>query len=75
MGTVYAAYDPELDRKVALKVLHAGGAAPDSGGTSDGRLLREAQAMARLTHPNVVRLYDVGTVSQRSRSSPGGRWA
>jgi tetratricopeptide (TPR) repeat protein len=65
MGTVYAAYDPELDRKVALKVLHAEGAAPDSSGTSDGRLLREAQAMARLTHTNVVRIYDVGTVGDR----------
>jgi eukaryotic-like serine/threonine-protein kinase len=58
MGVVYAAYDPELDRKVALKVLHH-----SSLGHGDGRrprLLREAQAMAKLSHPNVVTVYDVG---------------
>lgn len=55
MGVVYAAYDPELDRKVALKLLHGGG---DAKGRA--RLTREAQALARLTHPNVVVVYDVG---------------
>ncbi|MEM7156824.1 MAG: tetratricopeptide repeat protein [Myxococcota bacterium] len=57
MGTVYAAYDEQLDRKVALKVLHDGG-----GSGSDGaqRLQREAQAMARLSHPNVVTVHEVG---------------
>jgi tetratricopeptide (TPR) repeat protein/predicted Ser/Thr protein kinase len=62
MGVVYAAYDPELDRKVALKLLR-----PDNGGadSSEGRarLLREAQAMARITHPNVIAVHDVGTFS------------
>jgi tetratricopeptide (TPR) repeat protein len=57
MGEVFAAYDPELDRKVALKLLahrhgrHAGARA---------RLRREAQALAKLEHPNVVTVYDVG---------------
>ena len=58
MGVVYAAYDPELDRKVALKLLLPGAGETAAGQT---RLLREAQALARLTHPNVVAVYDVGT--------------
>ena len=60
MGEVYAAYDPELDRKIAVKLLRArgGGEAAADGKT---RLLREAQAIARLSHPNVVVVYDVGT--------------
>lgn len=53
MGAVYAAYDPELDRTVAVKLLHAG--------VDEARLVREAKAMAKLAHPNVVAVYDVGT--------------
>ncbi|HEX9100744.1 MAG TPA: serine/threonine-protein kinase, partial [Polyangia bacterium] len=61
MGVVYAAYDPELDRKVALKILRPGaGESVDSEGFRD-RLRREAQAMARLRHPNVIKVYDVST--------------
>jgi tetratricopeptide (TPR) repeat protein/tRNA A-37 threonylcarbamoyl transferase component Bud32 len=56
MGVVYAAYDPELDRKVALKLLHHENTAPEGR----RRLMREAQAMARLTHPAVVTVHDVG---------------
>ncbi|HWB73947.1 MAG TPA: serine/threonine-protein kinase [Nannocystaceae bacterium] len=56
MGIVYAAYDPQLDRKVALKVLHK-----SSLGGDRPRLLREAQALARLSHPNIVTVYDVGS--------------
>jgi eukaryotic-like serine/threonine-protein kinase len=60
MGEVYAAYDPELDRKIAIKLLRARGDAAD-GKT---RLLREAQAIAKLQHPNVVVVYDVGTFGE-----------
>jgi len=49
MGAVVAAYDPELDRKVAIKVLHGGGAPR-----------YEAQALARLHHPNVVSVFEIG---------------
>jgi len=58
MGEVWAAHDPELDRKVAIKILR-GDARPDQVETA--RLAREAQAVARLSHPNVVAIYDVGT--------------
>jgi serine/threonine protein kinase/tetratricopeptide (TPR) repeat protein len=61
MGEVYGAYDPELDRKVAVKLLRV---RPGNGvSLSEGRTrtLREAQAIAKLSHPNVVVVYDAGT--------------
>jgi tetratricopeptide (TPR) repeat protein/predicted Ser/Thr protein kinase len=65
MGVVYAAYDPELDRKVALKLLRADAAEESSSQAARARLLREAQAMARLSHPNVIAVHDVGTLDQQ----------
>ncbi len=66
MGVVYAAYDPQLDRKVAVKLLRTRqpGQAPGSH-ESQGRMLREAQALARLSHPNVVAVHDAGLLEGR----------
>ncbi|WP_426749495.1 tetratricopeptide repeat protein [Myxococcus sp. Y35] len=64
MGAVYSAYDPELHRRVAIKLLHPD-ASPAARSDGSSRLLREAQAMARLSHPNVVSVYDAGTFAGR----------
>jgi tetratricopeptide (TPR) repeat protein/predicted Ser/Thr protein kinase len=58
MGVVYAAYDPELDRKVALKTVSV----PEGGRDI---AVAEAKALARLSHPNVVPVFDVGVVEDR----------
>ncbi|MGH1341888.1 MAG: protein kinase domain-containing protein [Nannocystales bacterium] len=57
MGIVLSAYDSKLDRRVALKLLH-----PHTGADPENhaRLIREAQALAKLSHPGVVAVYDVG---------------
>ncbi|MEO1084252.1 MAG: serine/threonine-protein kinase, partial [Acidobacteriota bacterium] len=60
MGEVYAAYDPELDRTIAIKILHPRLNTRDSR----RRLQREAQAMAKLSHPHVVTVHDVGTLGE-----------
>ncbi len=66
MGVVYSAYDPELDRKVALKLLLPDLAEDASrGSTGTSRLQREAQAMARLNHPNVVTVHEVGKYEEQ----------
>ncbi|MCX4242242.1 tetratricopeptide repeat protein [Paraliomyxa miuraensis] len=65
MGVVHAAYDPELDRKVALKLLRSGGGTSTLASDGRARLLREAQALAKLSHPNVVAVHDVGTEGDR----------
>ncbi len=56
MGIVYLGHDPELDREVAVKMLHAHLAEDDHV----QRLHQEARTQAKLTHPNVVRIYEVG---------------
>jgi tetratricopeptide (TPR) repeat protein len=58
MGVVYAALDPELDRRVAIKLLRT---AATEGSEGKARLGREAQALAKLSHPNVIAVFDVGT--------------
>ncbi len=58
MGVVYLAYDPELDRQVALKLLHPGSSRGKPHARA--RLLREAQSLAKLSHPNVVSVFDAG---------------
>ena len=61
MGVVFAAYDPQLDRRVALKLLRTGVGLGE--GEAKARLVREAQAIAQLSHPHVVAVYDVGTAT------------
>jgi serine/threonine protein kinase/tetratricopeptide (TPR) repeat protein len=62
IGVVYAAYHEELDRKLAIKVLNR-----QRAGRVDleARLQREARALAKLSHPNVVQVYDVGKFEGR----------
>lgn len=62
MGIVYEAYDPQLERRLALKVLRA-----DATLAADGaaRLVDEARAMAKLSHPNVLTVYEAGTVEDQ----------
>ncbi|NOU30956.1 MAG: serine/threonine protein kinase, partial [Polyangiaceae bacterium] len=64
MGVVYAAYDRELDRRVALKMLRDPG--DDADGSRRRGLVREARAMAKLDHPHVVRVFDVGEEGERA---------
>ena len=59
MGVVYAVFDPDLERKVALKVLRGAGDSVEAR----LRLLREARAMARLAHPNVLTVHEVGSAN------------
>jgi len=78
MGSVYAARDPELDREVAVKVVRADAATSEA---RRQRVIREARAMALVSHPNVVPVYDVGQwrgtvfiVMERVQGMPLHRW-
>jgi serine/threonine protein kinase len=57
MGAVFTAFDPDLGRTVAIKLLHSG--------VDDQRLEREARGLAKLSHPNVIAVYDVGRAAGR----------
>jgi hypothetical protein len=76
MGMVVSAYDPKLERTVALKVLRPEIGRHEGATGARARLLREAQAMARLRHPNVVTVYEAGefegTVFLAMEYVPGG---
>jgi tetratricopeptide (TPR) repeat protein len=61
MGVVYKAFDPELDRAIALKLVHFDSLDPARSEPLRQRLLREAKTLAQLSHPNVVTVHDVGT--------------
>jgi serine/threonine-protein kinase len=63
MGEVYLALDTKLDRKVAIKVLSADALAHEN---AKRRLLREAQAAAKLDHPNICAIYDVNEVESQT---------
>jgi tetratricopeptide (TPR) repeat protein len=63
MGEVFEAHDPMLDRLVAIKVVH--GELLDPTHAASVRLLREAQTLARVNHPNVVQIFEVGIVARR----------
>ena len=58
MGVVYLAYDPKLDRQVAVKLVRTRGRGFPVGARA--RLAREARALAKLSHPNVTHVFDVG---------------
>ncbi len=62
MGMVLVAFDPELDRRVAVKLIHPRAAARED---ARARMLREAKGLARVSHPNVIQVYDAGTVDGR----------
>lgn len=62
MGEVWAAWDPQLRRDIAVKLVRPERARGDDGRERE-RLLREARALARLTHPNVLAVYDVGELA------------
>ena len=80
MGVVYKAYDPELDRRLALKLVRVDGriSSEESEGQTRSldardRLLREAQAMARVAHPNVIAVHASQAARMRLSSTPA-RW-
>ncbi|MEM6991969.1 MAG: serine/threonine-protein kinase [Myxococcota bacterium] len=71
MGIVYRAHDPKLARPVALKLLRTDRRGADERSRGVARLIREARAMAQLSHPNVITVFDVGTFDDASAATLG----
>jgi serine/threonine protein kinase len=71
MGVVYEAYDTTICRRVALKTLCSAVLSGPEADAFIGRLRREAQAAGRLTHPNIVAVYDFGEESQQPAAGAG----
>ena len=71
MGVVYEAYDTTICRRVALKTLCGDVLSGPEADTFIGRLRREAQAAGRLTHPNIVAVYDFGEEPQEQGARAG----
>ncbi len=65
VGIVYLAFDPELDRHVAVKLINHDTRKRSNHTEARGRLVREARAMAQLNHRNIVTIHDVGTFEKR----------
>src|SRR5262249_4554261 len=65
MVVVLSAHDTALDRKVAIKLLHPELRGGETADIRTARLLREAQAMARIRHPNVITVYEVGSIEDQ----------
>src|SRR5215510_2958012 len=65
MGVVYLAEDPQLGRRVAIKLMEPKASGAQSASEGRARLLREAQALAQLSHPNVIAVHDVGTCADQ----------
>src|SRR5262249_50601788 len=61
-GVVVSAHDPDLDREVAIKLLHPAPGAGGAPGEAQARLLAAAQAMAKISHPGVITVHQVGTI-------------
>ncbi|MBK8720444.1 MAG: serine/threonine protein kinase [Deltaproteobacteria bacterium] len=70
-GIVYLGHDPRLDRPVAIKLLREDPGAHEGSAARRHRLLREAEALARAPHPNVLAIYDVGTLPAQDGARVG----
>ncbi len=65
MGVVYLGFDPDIQRTVAIKVLHSHLQNSDRSQSAQDRFRREAQAAAKCSHPNIVSVYDLGKEAER----------